>query len=96
MQSHWLDEWENSRDDDDDGEPSIRIQPIGPWRVLTVDDDGTYELSDLGMAKHHPMVSNIVWVSSFFKLKKGKIYEGYLAIDETHKKLPLFLPILLN
>ena len=74
---------------DEDG--LMKVPPIGPWKVLEDDEDGTYELFDIGMARAYmglPMCN--VWVWCDTKLKVGKIYHGKLITD-TSKNFPVLI-----
>jgi len=42
-------------DFDEDG--FMRITPVGPWVVIEDDEDDTYELFDLGMAKRYACIT---------------------------------------
>ncbi len=77
-------------DFDEDG--FMKAKPIGPWVVIEDDEDDTYELFDLGMAK---LFSGIpycnVWVYCATKLIVKKTYHGTM-IDDANHNLPVFIP----
>ncbi len=70
----------------------MKVKPVGPWVVIEDDEDDTYELFDLGMAKAYAGIPYCnVWVYCETKLKVKKTYHGKL-IDTGHSVLPTFIP----
>lgn len=71
------------------------INPIGPFRVTDVDDDGTYELEDIGMKKLD-LTSYTLWVRCKRKLVRKKIYKGEISFHPSESlafmELPEFYP----
>ncbi len=55
-------------DFDEDG--FMKVKPVGPWVVIEDDEDDTYELFDLGMAKAYAGIPYCnVWVYCATKIE---------------------------
>ena len=69
----------------------IKVSPVGPFVVMEDDEDDTYELFDIGMAKLYSGIPYCnVWVYCAVKLNVKKTYKGKLI--EGDKGLPTFIP----
>ena len=76
--------------EDEDG--FIKALPVGPWQVIEDDEDGTFELFDIGMAKLWSGIPYCnVWVFCHAKLRVGKIYRGEM-VEDRNQNYPVFLP----
>lgn len=67
----------------------VKVSPVGPFKVMEDDEDGTYEVFDIGMAKIYGGLPPCnVWVICTEKLRVGKTYHGKLDMD-TPSKFPV-------
>lgn len=64
-----------------------KVKPVGPWVVIGVDEDDTYELFYLGGYTPHCNV----WAYCATKLKLMETFSGKLIEDVNHN-LPVFIP----
>ena len=66
-----------------DSDGLMKVAPVGPWKVLEDDEDGTYEVFDVSMAKLYMGIPFCnVWIFCAQKLRVGRTYQGKLVDDE--------------